>query len=50
MIIGPGGEMIATAGSENSCSVSSEISLTELYNFRKKFPVLNDADKFNLDL
>jgi omega-amidase len=50
MILGPGGEVIATAGSEINHSVSSEISLGVLHNFRKKFPVLNDADKFNLDL
>jgi omega-amidase len=48
MIINPRGEIIASAGSETECAVSAGLSLTELSDFRKKFPVLNDADDFNI--
>jgi omega-amidase len=48
MIINPRGEIISSAGNESERSVSAEISLTELYEFRKKFPVMNDADDFTL--
>jgi predicted amidohydrolase len=50
MIINPRGEIIASAGTENDCSVSAEISLAGLSDFRKKFPVINDADDFIIHL
>jgi predicted amidohydrolase len=50
MIINPKGEIISSAENDGECSVSSEISITELNSFRKKFPVKNDADEFTLDL
>jgi omega-amidase len=48
MIINPRGEILVSAGSDKDSSVSSEISMTELSEFRKKFPVLKDADDFTL--
>ncbi len=50
MIISPKGEILASAGNESNCSVSSEISLTSLSDFREKFPVAKDADKFAIDI
>jgi predicted amidohydrolase len=50
MIINPRGEIIASAGSETECAVSAGLSLAELSDFRKKFPVLNDADDFTIQL
>jgi omega-amidase len=46
MIINPRGEIIVSAGSVNDSTVSAEISLPELSAFRKKFPVIDDADDF----
>ena len=46
MIINPRGEIIASAGKDKECSISAEISIPELKEFRKKFPVMHDADKF----
>jgi predicted amidohydrolase len=48
IIINPLGEIISSDANESECSVSADISLTELYDFRKKFPVTNDADDFTL--
>jgi len=45
MIINPKGEIIASAEREE-CIISAELSMEELFDFRAKFPVLNDADKF----
>jgi predicted amidohydrolase len=50
MIINPRGEIISSAEDNGECLVSSEISITELNSFRKKFPVKNDADEFTLEL
>jgi predicted amidohydrolase len=50
VIISPRGEIIVSAETERECSVTAEISLAELTDFRKKFPVANDADKFTIDL
>jgi omega-amidase len=46
MIIGPRGEIMASADRNRECSISAEISIPELKGFRKKFPVLKDKDKF----
>jgi predicted amidohydrolase len=50
MIVSPKGEILSSAGKDEECIVSAEISLTDLSAFRKKFPVLNDADDFTLNL
>jgi predicted amidohydrolase len=50
LIINPRGEIISSAGTDSECSVSAELSLTELSVFRKKFPVLNDADDFTIKI
>jgi predicted amidohydrolase len=46
MIISPKGEILASAQKNKECSISADISMTELTEFRKKFPVQKDADKF----
>jgi predicted amidohydrolase len=46
MIINPRGEIIAIAEKEKESSISAEISMQELKEFREKFPVLKDADNF----
>ncbi|MDP4222921.1 MAG: nitrilase-related carbon-nitrogen hydrolase [Bacteroidota bacterium] len=49
-IFGPKGNTIASAGRDKEGNVSGEISVKDLFDFRKKFPVLDDADKFRLFL
>jgi predicted amidohydrolase len=48
MVINPRGEIISTAGLQSDCSITTDISLTELSAFRQKFPVLDDRDDFNI--
>jgi omega-amidase len=48
-IIDARGRIIISAGSDKETSVTGEISLNELLEFRKKFPVLNDADDFDIN-
>ena len=50
MIINQRGEIIINAGNERNCSASAEISPTDLSDFRKKFPVFNDADDFTINI
>jgi omega-amidase len=50
LIIGPKGEEIASAGKNSECSVTAVLSLTDLKEFRKKFPAHLDADNFTLNL
>jgi omega-amidase len=50
MIINSRGGTIACAETEEECSISAEISMEELSDFRKRFPVMNDADDFTIDL
>jgi predicted amidohydrolase len=50
MIVSPKGEILSSAGKDKECIVSAELSLADLSGFRKKFPVLNDADDFTLNL
>ncbi len=50
MIIDPRGEIIVSADRDEECSVSAEVSIPELSDFRKKFPVTNDADDFTINL
>jgi predicted amidohydrolase len=48
MIFGPKGEIIASGEKNMQCAVHGEISTEELSDFREKFPVLNDADDFEV--
>lgn len=50
MIINLRGEIITNAGKERNCTASAEISMVELDDFRRKFPVINDADDFTMVL
>jgi omega-amidase len=50
MIINPRGELIEFAESEDECSITADISISELADFRKKFPVSSDADDFNINI
>jgi omega-amidase len=49
-IISPRGEIIASAGTNSEGYVSAEISISELSEFRKKFPVASDADNFTINI
>jgi omega-amidase len=49
-VVHPYGHIIVNAGPDRECSVTGEISMTELSEFRKKFPVLDDADDFSITL
>ncbi len=49
MIIDPKGVVIASA-EDRECSITAEISMQELSEFRNKFPVLEDADDFTFNL
>lgn len=48
MILGPKGEIVAEGRQNEESLVLGEISIYELSDFRKKFPVLNDADDFEI--
>ena len=50
MIIDPRGELMASADSDAEKCITSEISMNELADFRKKFPVLDDADDFTIHI
>lgn len=45
VIISPYGKEIATCEELTECSAQADIDMEQLEAFRKKFPVLNDADK-----
>lgn len=47
-VISPRGDVIISAEPFKDCSVTAEISLSELMEFRTKFPVLNDSDDFQI--
>lgn len=49
MVIGPRGELLASVEPYRQGTVSCEISITELREFRSSFPVWKDADGFKLD-
>jgi predicted amidohydrolase len=49
MIVDPRGVIIASANPNEESSVTGEISLNELSDFRKNFSVLKDADNFTID-
>jgi len=48
MIINPRGKIVADAKINEESVISGDISMIELSDFRKKFPVLRDADKFTI--
>jgi len=48
MIVGPKGEIIASGERNKECVLNGDISMQELSDFREKFPVMNDADDFNI--
>ena len=49
-IVHPYGNIIVKAGPDKECSITGDISVDELSEFRKKFPVLDDADDFAVSL
>ena len=46
-IVNPRGEIIKSGGSQE-CTITSEISMSELNEFREKFPVQKDSDDFQI--
>ena len=48
MIVDPRGEIITATPSDNEYVVSAVLSLSDLSDFRIKFPVLNDSDDFTI--
>lgn len=48
-MIGAKGNVITSAKDYSEGIISAEISFSELVNFRRKFPVLDDADRFIID-
>ena len=48
-LIGPKGNMLATSDDYFETIISAEFSSAELIQFRNSFPVLNDADTFQLE-
>jgi predicted amidohydrolase len=48
-IIDPRGDIIAMADAGLEQFITADISIKELHEFRKKFPVLNDADNFTIN-
>jgi len=48
-IVDPRGTIIASARPDEEIAVNGEISMTDLADFRNKFPVFNDADDFIID-
>lgn len=49
VIIDPYGEYISTCADECECECEAELELEPLQEFRKKFPVLLDADRFEMN-
>jgi omega-amidase len=48
ILIDPRGNIISIPLNDKECIVSGDISMTELSDFRKKFPVIKDADHFSI--
>ena len=46
VIIDPYGKTLAACTVNEECEASAEVDMEALEAFRKKFPVLNDADEF----
>jgi predicted amidohydrolase len=49
MIINPRGEILSSANLNEEICIAGEISMTELSDLRKKFPVHKDADHFTIN-
>lgn len=49
VMLGPSGETIASGIISDEGIIFSEISYSELSDFRRKFPVLNDGDDFTIN-
>ena len=47
-IIHPYGDSIIAGNSDRECTITGEISIPFLSEFRKKFPVMKDADDFSI--
>ena len=50
MTINPRGEIIASADADTEQCITTDISMDELADFRRKFPVINDADNFTIHI
>ncbi|TAL80985.1 MAG: amidohydrolase [Bacteroidetes bacterium] len=50
VIINPKGEIINSANQNEETVITGDISISDLSDFRKKFPVMNDADNFTIDI
>jgi omega-amidase len=50
MLINPSGDIIISSGSEQEGPVTGEISIKEVSEFRAKYPFLNDADDFSINI
>ena len=48
VIVNPKGEVLVIAEPDIACSITTEISISELTDFRNKFTVFNDADDFSI--
>jgi len=48
LLIGPKGNIMASGRDSEECILTAEFSFEKLSAFRSKFPVLNDADDFDL--
>ena len=50
MIVNARGEIISSAEMPIECSITAELSITDLADFREKFPVTDDADDFTINI
>lgn len=48
-VIDPRGNVTGSGNANEECTITCDISLTELTDFRNKFPVLKDADSFSIE-
>jgi predicted amidohydrolase len=49
LIADPWGKIIASAKEYEECSISADLSMNDLADFRKNFPVTADADNFTIN-
>lgn len=50
LMIDPYGQTLAECERERVCAVTAEVDMEHLESFRRKFPVLDDADDFTLNI
>jgi predicted amidohydrolase len=48
ILIDPRGSIVASCNANEESSCTAEISVSELLDFREKFPVQNDSDEFSI--